>query len=834
MSSQLGEAFVPIRATLDKLDKDLAGARNKMESALGGLAKSAASFGVKIGKAVAIGTTAVAVGAVALTGTLLSAGSDVAEMQSKFDKVFGQEAQGARKELDEMASTLGRNKFALQGYAAGLQDTFVPLGFARDKAAEMSVQSVQLIEDLSSFDNLDSDEVFQDIQTALVGNTEVMRKYGVVINQAAIEQEAMNLGLAQGSVDAGKVTKAQNALENAQLRYNEAVSKYGKNSSQATKAGNALENAQINYNKALEGGKVELDAQAKAQAIYSLILKGTQDAQGDAERTAGGWANQMRRLWSIITQTRDEIGLKLLPVFEPLLQKFTDFAASAAPKVVAAFDSIVPQIQGFVEKITGIGQQIISSFQAGGIQQVLQDVLGISPDSPVFAFLGQLPTLAGAAFDQVIQFVQNAWATLQSWATWLITEGGPAFLDFVQPIIDKVQPIFLEIVDIIQGQILPTMIGFVGWLIAEGVPKLIAFVAPIVQQIIPGLIQLREWITKITAFVLPLLVQAVQFVIENMDVVGPVLAAVGAVILALNAPITFVVGALVALATAWANNWGGIREKTQAAIDFLRPILERLGEVLGGFIQELLPKLKEVWGSLVDAWQNQVGPALAELKEALGRLASELGLTGNDVSGFEIALGALKLVLWLVLAAVNVVIVIINAWAAVLTFIISMIIQTVDNVIRFKDKVVDMYRSVQDAIRFVKDLASTLIRAIPDAIRRAIRSIEDLIVSLARIVIPDWLIPGSPTPFELGLRGIGKAAQVAGRQMTSAFNRIPDFSSKFGGAGLMMERAGALAGGQGETSSSSQQISKSWSLTINSPVPPDVKQSYQMMQAMEI
>jgi hypothetical protein len=46
---------------------------------------------------------------------------------------------------------------------------------------------------------------------------------------------------------------------------------------------------------------------------------------------------------------------------------------------------------------------------------------------------------------------------------------------------------------------------------------------------------------------------------------------------------------------------------------------------------------------------------------------------------------------------------------------------------------------------------------IADAIQEAIDWIDDLADSLGKIKLPGWMTPGSPTPWEIGLRGIGSA-----------------------------------------------------------------------------
>ncbi len=193
----------------------------------------------------------------------LSAASDVEEMQSKFDTVFGEFAGQTTADLKTFADEANRSTTELQGFAAGLQDTFVPLGFAREEAAKMSVNVTKLAEDLASFNNVPTADVVRDLQSALVGNTETLRKYGVVASQAAIEQEAITSGLIET--------------------------------------------------------KSEMTAQIKAQAILQLTIAGTTDAQGDAIRTSDSFANSQKGLEAQILDTKIAIGQELMPAASILI-----------------------------------------------------------------------------------------------------------------------------------------------------------------------------------------------------------------------------------------------------------------------------------------------------------------------------------------------------------------------------------------------------------------------------------------------------------------------------------------------------------------------------------
>ncbi len=311
-------------------------------AALAGTVSLAAAY--KISKAV------VQVGA-----DLIRTASDAEEMGAKFDTVFLDQGPRVRAELAEFGAEVGRSNFELQGFAAGLQDTFVPMGFARDKAADLSVQVVELATDLGSFNNLPTAGVIQNITSALVGETEPMRKYGVILNETLIKQEAFTLGLYSG-VGA-------------------------------------------------------IDAQAKASAVLSLIMKSTSDAQGDAARTSESWANQMRRLEAIVLDTKVALGSELLPVVTPLLHQIGDLATDAVPLLVAAFEKIIPAVQdivGFIEEIVHRGEDLIAWAEENKkTVQAWQELRGeVEKTGPAFNEVMAAMEAAGATQEDVLTFTE--------------------------------------------------------------------------------------------------------------------------------------------------------------------------------------------------------------------------------------------------------------------------------------------------------------------------------------------------------------------------------------------------------------------------------------------
>ena len=259
-------------------------AKKGISSLSGGLGALAGPAGMAAAAIAAVGAATIAAGA-----KLISMGSDAEEMIGKFDVVFGDSAPMAEAALDEFGNAVGRSKFELMEMASTVQDTFVPLGFARDEAAGMSIELSKLAVDMGSFNNIADADVMLALQSAIVGNHETMRKYGVVITQATLDQELLSMGI--------------------------------------------------------EGGTKAASEQEKVQARLNLIYAGTSDAQGDAERTAGSWANQMRALKSTISETATSIGLELLPFVTPLLTIITDLARNALPPLLDGFKEIAGHIK---------------------------------------------------------------------------------------------------------------------------------------------------------------------------------------------------------------------------------------------------------------------------------------------------------------------------------------------------------------------------------------------------------------------------------------------------------------------------------------------------------
>lgn len=245
-------------AQFERATNQVQGAASRTQGAVGGLDR------VFKQAALTLGTVFTARALTQGMGALLRLASDAEEVGGKFNVVFADLAGSADAWASSFADSVGRAETETKSAMANAGDLFKPLGFAVDDALELSKALVGLSVDVASFNNAMDADVMRDFQSALVGNHETVRKYGIILSESTLEQEAFQRGL--------------------------------------------------------RGSYSELTDNQKVLLRYSLLLKGSKDAQGDAIRTADSYANQMKRLKSALADTGTELGEVFLPAATKALQ----------------------------------------------------------------------------------------------------------------------------------------------------------------------------------------------------------------------------------------------------------------------------------------------------------------------------------------------------------------------------------------------------------------------------------------------------------------------------------------------------------------------------------
>lgn len=233
-------------------------------------------YSKKMAAAFAVAAAAAATMAIKIGLDSVKAASDLNEEISKSEVIFGDVAG----EIQAFAKTADKALGLTQKEALTAASTFATFGKASGLTgkdlAKFSKGATTLASDLASFYNTNADEAITAIGAALRGESEPIRKFGVLLDESTLKAKAMELGLYDG--------------------------------------------------------KGALDAQAKSLATYEVILDQTGDAQGDFGRTSDGLAGQQKILRAQIENLKTSLGETLLPTMKDVITQANFLAAAFGGK----------------------------------------------------------------------------------------------------------------------------------------------------------------------------------------------------------------------------------------------------------------------------------------------------------------------------------------------------------------------------------------------------------------------------------------------------------------------------------------------------------------------
>jgi len=261
-----------------------------LEAALSSAEKKLAGFSAKmkdIGQSLSLRLTA----PLALAGgAAIKLASDFEESLNKVNVAF----KDSSKEVQEFAKTSLKSFGIAEGTALDMSAQFgdmaTSMGLSTSQAAKLSTSMVGLAGDLSSFKNMNIEEVTTALSGVFTGETESLKRLGTVMT----EDNLKTFALANG------------------------VKKL--------------------YSEMTQGEKVLLR--------YQYVLKSNANAQGDFERTGGGAANQMRMFNESLKELGVQFGSVILPAVTQIITKFNS--------ILGYLRDLSPATKTFILTIAGI------------------------------------------------------------------------------------------------------------------------------------------------------------------------------------------------------------------------------------------------------------------------------------------------------------------------------------------------------------------------------------------------------------------------------------------------------------------------------------------------
>ncbi len=134
--------------------------------------------------------------------------NDYIEDLNLFTVAMGDFADQGLAFAEKMQTALGINAGEAMRYMGVFQQMATSMGFTQERAYTLSTTLTQLGYDWSSFYNLDTEESFTKLQAAISGEIEPVRRLGIDISSARLQQELYNLGIQESVENLNQADKA--------------------------------------------------------------------------------------------------------------------------------------------------------------------------------------------------------------------------------------------------------------------------------------------------------------------------------------------------------------------------------------------------------------------------------------------------------------------------------------------------------------------------------------------------------------------------------------------------------------------------------------------------
>jgi hypothetical protein len=199
----------------------------------------------------------------------VNAARDWNESVSKVNVVLGEHADVLLKAAETSARTMGLSGNQVLAMGSEYANLFRAMKMTEEESANMSLATVQMASDISSFNNIPMDDALGKLRSGLVGEYLPLRTVGVQLNEIVVANKAMQMGLADS--------------------------------------------------------KQAITQQDKVMARFALITEQLDLTVGDFARTQFGLANQQRVAAAVMDDNMRKAGQALLPIFLALTQASIGF-----------------------------------------------------------------------------------------------------------------------------------------------------------------------------------------------------------------------------------------------------------------------------------------------------------------------------------------------------------------------------------------------------------------------------------------------------------------------------------------------------------------------------
>lgn len=272
----------------------------------------------------------------------LEAAVSAEEAAAAFETTFGDAVVGVTKFTEEFANKAGLTTSELQQLLATTGSVAQGIGFTQEESADLGETLTRVAADVASFSNVQggAEPVLRAFQSALLGENEALKTYGLAISASEVETKAFEM--------TGKSTTNS------------------------------------------------LTRQEKALATLAVIQQKAAVQIGDLDRTSESFANQQRLVQAEVRQLSEDIGAELIPAAAEILPIFRELVNDVAPPTIEFFKTTAQFVADLALAFDNLAlkAEFVSNqfprLSANG-ERFLNFLKRISP---VFAFIRSIQNLA--------------------------------------------------------------------------------------------------------------------------------------------------------------------------------------------------------------------------------------------------------------------------------------------------------------------------------------------------------------------------------------------------------------------------------------------------------
>lgn len=151
----------------------------------------------------------------ALTGFSINAAKRAEAVDGAFEQTFRNMPDRARAAVSDIAADFERLETDIKDRATQMQGVITALGVDAETALSIVDSLTRRSLDMAAFKDVSDAEAFRAVISGLTGETEPLKKFGVVLNETAVKAELMRLGFkgnAQQASEAAKVIARTNII----------------------------------------------------------------------------------------------------------------------------------------------------------------------------------------------------------------------------------------------------------------------------------------------------------------------------------------------------------------------------------------------------------------------------------------------------------------------------------------------------------------------------------------------------------------------------------------------------------------------------------------------